>query len=77
MWYRNIGIAAKEFSSLMNPSCRMDGALFIRETKPLKKASLDIVTEHFDFINRFKSVWIKVGNLISGRKKYPSKSYIL
>ena len=69
MWYRNIGIAAKEFSSLMNPSCRMDGALFIRETKPLKKASLDIVTEHFDFINRFKKCLDKSRELDFGKKK--------
>jgi len=47
----------------------MDGALFIRETKPLKKASLDIVTEHFDFINRFKKCLDKSRELDFGKKK--------
>lgn len=54
MRYRNIGAAAKEFSSLMNPSCRMDGALFIRKSKCLRKLSFDIDSERFSFISRFK-----------------------
>lgn len=54
MCFRNIGNSTTEFTRLMNPSCRMDGALYIRESKPLKKASLEIDTERFRFINRYK-----------------------
>lgn len=51
---RSIGNWATEFVRRMNPSSRMEGVLFIRESEPLKKVSLDIDTERFGFINRFK-----------------------
>lgn len=54
MRYRSIGNSPAEFFYLMNPSCRMDGALFMRESKPLKKATFEIDDNRGRFIFRFK-----------------------
>ena len=54
MRYRSIGNSPTEFFYLMNPSCRMDGVLFMRESKPLKKATFEIDGDRDRFIFRFK-----------------------
>lgn len=53
MWFREVGNWAKEVSRLMNPFYRMEGALFIKESKPLKK-NPERETDRFRFINRYK-----------------------
>jgi hypothetical protein len=53
MRFREVGNLAIEVSGLMNPFCRMEGALFIKESKPLKK-NLEKETDSFRFINRYK-----------------------
>lgn len=54
MRYRSIGNSPTEFFHLMNPTSRMDGALFMRESKPLRKSTLGIDGDRNRFILRFK-----------------------
>lgn len=54
MRYRSIGNSPTEFFHLMNPTSRMDGALFMRESKPLRKSTLEIDGDRNRFILRFK-----------------------
>lgn len=54
MRYRSIGKSPTEFFHLMNPTSRMDGALFMRESKPLRKSTLEIDGDRNRFILRFK-----------------------
>lgn len=53
MRYRSIGNSPTEFFYLMNPSSRMDGALFIRESKPLMKGTIKIDGDRDRFIYRY------------------------
>lgn len=57
---RSIGAFSYEITEWINPSCQMDGMLFIKESVPLQKKTFN--TNSNVFIHRYKECWDELKN---------------
>ena len=62
LFSRSVGIAPNEMTEWINPSYQMDGILFIKESIPLQKKSLNVSKDNNTFIYRYKKCWDELKN---------------
>lgn len=62
LFSRSVGIAPNEMTEWINPSHQMDGILFIKESIPLQKKSLNVSKDNNTFIYRYKKCWDELKN---------------
>ena len=62
LFSRSVGIAPNEMTEWINPSYQMDGILFIKESIPLQKKSLNVSKDNNTFISRYKKCWDELKN---------------